>query len=285
MAGARILLKTTIPTVEDDWHIGRFTILRDHLTDCGHTVFCQDRRTAGEGDIDLANLLDNQIDQVWLFAVDTVGALSDQDAEAIHAFRAKGGGLLLTRDHEDMGASLLKLGGVGRAHHFNSANCEPDPARRVRDDQATSYISWPNYHSGANGDYQVIETPAIEHPLVSRPDGWPIEFLPAHPHEGVVSVPPDHAGAATEIIRGRSKITGNQFGIAVAFSGEALAGGSPLGRAVAQSTFHHFVDPNLDPDEPLPSFCAEKPGTSMNDNPAALRDSLRYIENLAGWLS
>ena len=27
----RILLQTTIPSAEDDWHIGRFSMLRDHL--------------------------------------------------------------------------------------------------------------------------------------------------------------------------------------------------------------------------------------------------------------
>ena len=27
----RILLQTTIPETEDDWHIGRFSLLRDHL--------------------------------------------------------------------------------------------------------------------------------------------------------------------------------------------------------------------------------------------------------------
>lgn len=27
----KILLQTTIPTVEDDWHIGRFLLLRDYL--------------------------------------------------------------------------------------------------------------------------------------------------------------------------------------------------------------------------------------------------------------
>ena len=27
----RILLQTTIPETEDDWHVGRFSLLRDHL--------------------------------------------------------------------------------------------------------------------------------------------------------------------------------------------------------------------------------------------------------------
>jgi len=27
----RILLQTTIPEIDDNWHIGRFSLLRDHL--------------------------------------------------------------------------------------------------------------------------------------------------------------------------------------------------------------------------------------------------------------
>jgi hypothetical protein len=31
----RILLQTTIPTIEDDWHVGRFSMLRDSLAGSG----------------------------------------------------------------------------------------------------------------------------------------------------------------------------------------------------------------------------------------------------------
>ena len=40
----RILLQTTIPETEDDWHIGRFSLLHDHLAclkdEAGHGL-CQ----------------------------------------------------------------------------------------------------------------------------------------------------------------------------------------------------------------------------------------------------
>ena len=39
----KILLQTTIPTVEDDWHIGRFSLLARHLRDEGHDVTARDR--------------------------------------------------------------------------------------------------------------------------------------------------------------------------------------------------------------------------------------------------
>lgn len=38
-----ILLKTTIPYAEDDWHIGRFAMLTRHLKDEGHDVTAKDR--------------------------------------------------------------------------------------------------------------------------------------------------------------------------------------------------------------------------------------------------
>src|SRR5467141_3239341 len=103
----RILLQTTIPFAEDNWHIGRFSLLRDELSSM--------KDKAG-----------NQLCEVT------------------------------TRDHEDLGISLCTLGGIGRAHFFHTKHPEPDASRHVPDDQETTSISWPNYHSGANGDYQTI---------------------------------------------------------------------------------------------------------------------------------
>ena len=61
----RILLQTTIPTTEDDWHIGRFSLLREHLSglkdDEGHSlceVTARDRETNGEGDDRVLSRLD-----------------------------------------------------------------------------------------------------------------------------------------------------------------------------------------------------------------------------------
>ncbi len=281
----RILLKTTIPLTEDDWHIGRFSILKRRLEKGGHEVIAADRRELGGDDSDLASLEDDQIDQLWLFAVDIVGALSEADAMAVDAFRRRGGGLMLTRDHQDMGDCVLKLGLPGYAHNFQARNPESDSSRHQIDDMETSYVSWPNYHSGANGDFQRVTAPDPDHPLVRRHDGTVIEHLPAHPHEGVVSVPTGAQDFASLVLVGSSKVSGRSFGCAVAIEGEPSMDGAPLGRAVAQSTFHHFVDPNLDPGAPLPSFVTEKSGSGMRTNVAALQDSLQYIDNLAEWLS
>jgi hypothetical protein len=280
MAATRILLQTTIPPVEDDWHIGRFSRLRGHLAALdGVEVVARDRAAApGETDPLLGELDRSDFDQLWLFAVDVGDGLNREECAAISRFRKQGRGLLVTRDHQDLGCSVCTLGGVGAAHYFHSTQPEPDESRRCIDDPFTTDISWPNYHSGANGDFQEIALEGEPHPLF-RMDGDLIRRLPAHPHEGAVGAPADEPSARV-IATGLSKATGKRFNIAVAF--EPGPGGGP---AIAQSTFHHFADYNLDPGLGAPSFVSEAPGDGFLRDPAALRETTRYFENLARWLS
>ena len=181
---------------------------------------------------------------------------------------------MVTRDHMDLGVSVCTLGGVGAAHYFHSKNLDPDDSRNRRDDPDTANIDWPNYHSGANGDVQAVELVGAPHPLFAG-----VTHLPAHPHEGAVGAPPDDPSARV-IARGVSKATRRPFNIAVAF--EASRDG---GRALAQSTFHHYCDYNLDPRDGCPSFVSEPPGDGMIRDPSALAGTLRYFANVAGWLS
>src|SRR5256714_10493627 len=159
-----ILLQTTIPSIEGDWNIERFSLLREHLAsleDESGNALCQvtarNREKNKDGDDVILSALDtSHFAELWLFAVDNGGGLSVADCEGITRFRQRGGGILTTRDHQDLGSSLCTLGGVGRAHFFHSRHLDPDESRRARDDQDTESISWPNYHSGSNGDYQRV---------------------------------------------------------------------------------------------------------------------------------
>ena len=93
-----------------------------------------------------------------------------------------------------------------------------------------------------------------------------------------MSAPP---GARARVIaRSRSKATGATFNIAVAFEADGEAG-----RAVAQSTFHHFCDYNWDPRVGAPSFVDEPPGDGMLRQPEALAATHRYVRNVALWLA
>lgn len=282
----RILLQTTIPPAADDWSIARFSLLRGVLAGAVdgegrplHIVEARDRGPIGVPDPVLSKLDESDFDQLWLFAVDVGDGLTPEDCEAISRFHAAGGGLMVTRDHMDLGCSVCTLGGVGLAHRFHSQNPDPDESRHIRDDEETQAISWPNYRSGANGDYQEIRVMDPAHPVFvdpSSPTGV-LRYLPAHPHEGAVIVP--DGAAARVIATGRSQTTGREFNLAVAF--ERGEGGGP---AILPSTFHHFLDYNWDLAMGCPSFVSERPGDGMAREPQALADTHRYALNVAAWL-
>ena len=276
---AKILLQTTIPYQEDNWHIRRFSLLRDHLA-TRHDVTARDREDGSDGlDPVLARLDCSDYDELWLFAVDSGDGLRPQECKAISDFRRNGGGLLVTRDHADLGSSICDLAGVGEAHHFHSRNVDPEIAKAGRDDLATTNIDWPNFHSGANGDVQEIEIVAPTHRLLLRDDGTALKYFPAHPHEGAVSAP-RHDHTARTIARGTSQVSRRKFNLAVAFDSDG-----PEGNAVAQSTFHHFCDYNWDISAGCPSFVGEAPGNRIAQHPELIDDIKIYCDNVANWIA
>jgi hypothetical protein len=283
----KILMQTTIPTTGDDWSIARFSrlgaLLRDQRDDQGSPIYdvtMRDRDPKGQPDSVLSTIDQSDFDELWLFAVDTGDGLTEADCDAISRFRRNGGGLLVTRDHMDLGSSVCTLGGIGNAHYFHSKHLDPDVEKRRRDDPYTTSIDWPNFHSGANGDYQEIEIVGPPHPVLfnqQSPTGF-IRYLPSHPHEGGIGAPDGED--ARVILKGKSIVTGVPFNISVAFEP-----GEHGGPAIAESTFHHFADYNWDPSSGSPSFVTELPGDGLKRVPEAMADTHRYALNLAFWLS
>ena len=288
-----ILLQTTIPAIEDDWNIDRFSLLRDYLSSitdeaglAAYEVTARNRAVNGDGDDEILSKLDQtHFDQLWLFAVDTGNGLTVGDCRGITRFRQRGGGIFTTRDHQDLGMSLCDLGGVGRAHFFHTKHQDPDTSRHARDDQATQTISWPNYHSGNNGDYQVIDVSQPVHELMQYPDSASrvIEFFPAHPHEGGIGVPEgeDHARV---IATSTSKVSQRPFNLLVAFERNTDRHGNELGRAIADSSFHHLVDYNWDISKGCPTFLAEPPGDQIRREPEKMAHVKAFVRNAARWL-
>jgi len=274
-----VLLQTTIEPTANDWHIGRFSMLRDYLASLrapdGSALFnvtARDRDPVGAPDSVLSALDRSPYDQLWLFAVDTGNGLDDADRAGILRFRARGGGLMITRDHMDLGCSICTLGAVGAAHVFHTHNIEgpaPDP-----DDRDTPYIQWPNFHSGANGDVQPVEAVLPVHPVMRE-----VTHLPAHPHEGAV-VAPESEPLARVIATGKSLSSGQRFNIAVAFERSATAG-----PAIAESTFHHFADYNWDARRGSPDFVTEKPVYTLPDAALPMASVHRYVRNVGLWLA
>jgi hypothetical protein len=281
----KVLLQTTIVTTTDDWSIARFELLtnflREQKDNQGNPLFsvtARDRETSEADDPVLSKLHQSEFDEMWLFAVDNGSGLRPEECKAIVEFRRSGRGLLVSRDHMDLGCSVCDLNGVGAAHLFHTKNLDPRYPLE-RDDPYTRHIDWPNFHSGANGDFQQITVEGAVHPVLvdpSSPTGA-IRYLPSHPHEGAVRVPQNEN--ARVIATGHSKITGHPFNIAVAF--ESSPGS---GRAIADSSFHHFADYNWDPRKGCPSFVDEPAGDAILRDPAALASVQLYVRNVATWL-
>ena len=280
---AKILLQTTIPFAEDDWNVSRFSLLREALVAEGHEIVARNEELDANGNDDFVlRLPDSDFDQLWLMAVDTGDGLTQAESDAIVEFRKRGGGVLTARDHQDLGLCLSHLGSLGRFNHFHTYNLEP--GRTENDDQDNPNISYPNYHSGANGNYQKISAVAPVHPLLksAKAGGGVIEYFPAHPHEGAVGVP-EGTTFARVIATGTSTVTGRRFNLAVAVEGEPFDGGV-MGRAVAVSTFHHLADLNWDTDRGAPSFVTDKPGDEIKQDPARFEIFKDYVRNIALWL-
>jgi|KBSMisStaDraftv2_1062788.scaffolds.fasta_scaffold00901_2 hypothetical protein len=289
MPPLRILVQCSIPFAEDDWHVGRFSALVETLRtlrgDDGSRlaeVTPRNRQVDASGrDPVLAGLHRRDWDELWLFAVDGGEACNDVECAAIDAFQRSGGGVLAARDHQNMGLWLRKLRGVGAANFFHADSCrEPDSSRWSRDDEETRTIDFPNYHSGSNGDAQRVSAVEPLHPLLARPGGGRIEWLPSHPHEGAV-LPPAGDPRARSVARGRSTVTGRPFDLMVAFDRDDEF----TGRGVAEASFHHFTDYNWNPASGAPTFVTEKPGAGLRENPEALRHTRAYVENLVRWLA
>lgn len=281
-----ILLQTTIEHAANDWHIGRFSMLRDYLrsleNDDGGPLFrvaARDRDPIGAADSILSTLDRSVFDELWLFAVDTGNGLHAEDRAGIMRFWERGGGLMIARDHMDLGCSICALGSVGAANIFHTHNATSPPP--PPDDRGTPYILWPNFHSGANGDFQRVFADPPVHPIMrdSNSQSGMVMYLPAHPHEGAV-VPPASQPNARIIATGSSLATGQPFNIAVAFEQS-----NEHGRAVTQSTFHHFADYNWDTRRGSPDFVTEAPGGNLAATPEAMASVHCYMRNVALWLA
>jgi hypothetical protein len=281
-----VLLQTTIVPTQNDWHIGRFSMLREYLASLsapdGSRMFrvtARDRDPVGAPDSLLSSLDRSTFDQLWLFAVDTGEGLDAADRAGILRFRARGGGLMITRDHMDLGCSICELGSIGAAHVFHTHNLTgpvPEP-----DDRETSYIHWPNFHSGANGNFQRVEAELPLHPVMRDEESatGAVMYLPAHPHEGAV-VAPQSDPLARVIATGKSLASGKRFNIAVAFERSQTDG-----RAIAESTFHHFADYNWDARRGSPDFVTEKPVYTLPDAALPMASVHRYVRNVGLWLA
>jgi hypothetical protein len=280
-----LLLQTTIEGEPHDWSITRFSRLTEFLSQLrdpeGQLAFrvtARNRGRRGEPDAILSKLSELEFDQLWLFAVDAGDGLTAADRAGISRFRQLGGRLLVTRDM-DLGRSVCRLDGVGAAHHFHGNN--PEGNDRRPDNPTSSDIVGPSHRASAGGDFKRVRPVGHIHPVMRDRHSVTgvIQYLPAHPHEGVVNVPPGEASARV-IVAGQNVTSARRFNIAVAFERSERGG-----RAIAQSSFHHFSNCNGDFKAGCASFEDEPAGGSIARSPEALRSTRQYVSNVAFWLA
>lgn len=283
-----ILLQTTTENDPDGWHIGSFSRLNELLSQLrnkdGQLAFqvtVRNRARRGRADPLLSNLHESHFDQLWLLAVDEGHGLTEDDWTGISRFRQRDGGLMVARNYMNQGSFVGNLCGAGTAHQFRSHDSQYYGDRHCFDKPPSANAAWHGYNSGADGEFQRVRAVGQIHWVMRdrhSPTGV-IRYLPAHPHEGIVNAPPGDANARV-IMEGQSRAADRRFNIAVAFERSERSG-----RAIAQSSFHHFADYNWNSAAICPSTVTEPADDAIARSGEALRSTMQYVRNIAFWLS
>lgn len=245
----------------------------------------------------------SKFDQVWLFGINSVGAISNKEVKAIEAYMDSGGGLFATGDHGSLGKAMC--GGIKRVQEMRYwDNTDPNndlnevsmrgerrnDTNQPQPGQATSS----SFNNQSDGIPQTIAVRTFAnghpHPLLSiptsmRPSGL-IDIMPDHPHEGECK--PETAFTynghtiPTQIIsfsfvKGGNTAILKDPTIPHSFPGISVWDGrkSGAGRIVVDSTWHHFVNINLNG--------AGSPYQGLDN--ATFDVIQRYYMNIARWMS
>lgn len=249
----------------------------------------QDSVTLTDLDLDI-------YDEVWLFGISSSNnLLNAAEINALEAFMDDGGGVLTTGDHANLGLGLsgpLKRVGKLRMYPAPPASA-PTWNTTIRDangdgqftfgeqSDATPQVIRPKYRyhwSSGTGFTQLKRSP---HPLLCAEHGV-LKKLPDHQHEGQVVIPASFPAsewpkvgsfqpkpeivAWGRIVDPSADKSGEEFPVIGAYNGH----GVNVGRIVADSTWHHWFDINLNGFD-----------TASND----YRDIISYYQNVAAWLA
>ena len=259
--------------------------------------------TAHRGTDPSANLQNRALDEVdlesydelWLFGIAGGNLLSQAEIDAVHAFMDAGGGVLHTGDHASLGEgiagalkragemrqypapaaapgvwnSTLRDGGDG-VYQFNDQSDDTPQPIRLR-----TYLSWSYSPS--------LVLSRKPHPVMCGQSG-PIRIFPDHQHEGEAIAPANYPAATwpskngfqpkVEVvawgkIEDPSADVGREVGLVSVYDGHR----ADVGRIVADSTWHHWFDINLD------GFAATPTGQAHLDKIE------EYFLNVAAWLA
>lgn len=251
-------------------------------------------------------------DQVWLFGINSGGGLPAAELAVVENYMNGGGGLFATGDHGNLGSALCgNITRVKDMRHWSDTSVDQtvnevsmggkrrNDTNRPRLGDATSL-----YFDNQSDDVpQTIAARTfgggMPHPLLSistaiRPSGV-IDIMPDHPHEGEcrqeTSFNMNGVVVPTQIIA-----TSYVLGGSTTYGGAGKALTDPhcfpsisvwdgrlanAGRIVIDSTWHHFVNINLngvDSNIDLPGI---QPGLTNTDWIVVRQ----YFMNIALWMS
>lgn len=250
--------------------------------------------------------------EIWIFGISSATAataMSGADLSELETFMDNGGGVFATGDHNALGAFLS--GNVKRVRNMRlwfDADGAPDGTN------AASRIDTnvPNAAAGADFDLQSDCVPqriypkwyvdggnVLAHELFHRHDlDGSVTHLPDHPHEGRVVEPavldPAEfpAGVAPEIVAwgvsggpgtsSKDPVVPELFGVVGAYDGHQ----ADVGRIVVESTWHHYVNINLNGTGAgtLAGGVATA-GLYKGGAPTPEYEQIQqYFQNIVGWL-
>ncbi len=219
----------------------------------------------------------SEFDQVWLFGISPGSGLSATELPVVENYMNGGGGIFGTGDHGTLGSALCSnIPRVKDMRYWentssdNNVNEVSMTGRRRNDTNRPRVGDATSLHFDNQSD-NIPQTIAVRtfgggapHPLLSistsvRPSGM-IDIMPDHPHEGEckpettftangIAVPTQVI--ATSFVLGGSTTNGGFGGKALTdphcFPSIAVWDGrlANVGRIVVDSTWHHFVNINL----------------------------------------
>jgi hypothetical protein len=212
----------------------------------------------------------NDFDQLWMFAIDSFAGISQNEIDAIEAYMNGGGGVFATGDHGSLGNAMC--GAIPRVkdmrYWLDNVEVSMGGYRRNDTNRPAAGAGTSRYFDNQSDDIPQNIAPWIfgggmPHPLLSiktsiRPSGV-IDIMPDHPHEGeckpVTSFTVNGVTIPTQIVA-----TSFVLGGSTTFNGAGKAETEPhcfpsisvwdgrpanAGRIVIDSTWHHFININL----------------------------------------
>lgn len=251
--------------------------------------------SADEQNKRLDQIVLSDYDELWLFGLASGNLLSSGERAAVHAFMDAGGGVLHTGDHASLGQGIAgNIKRVGKLRQYpapaatapvwnNTLREGPTPGyqfvdqsddvpQRIRLRRYPVWSSYPNWFWRRQ-----------PHPILCGLKG-PIDVFPDHQHEGEAIAPSSYPGSEWPSKSGfQPKVdviawgrilspdadAGRELGLVSVYNGHR----ADVGRIVADSTWHHWFDINLD------GFAASASGRGHLD------EILNYFLNCAVWLA